>query len=691
MSSLRLQGILFMMTFSMTTMACASSPVDPYLPLEEIHSEKSLNWVRERNQRATTRLESDARFALAKANVKEILEAKDRIITPNRKGSWVEDFYQDADHRRGILRHASLESYRSGTPDWETLFDVDELGQKEGKSWVWHGLSCLPPLHHKCLAFLSEGGKDAEVIREWDSVKREFVANGFILPEAKSSVTWYDENTLLVATDFGEGTMTESGYARQVKLWKRGTPLSEAQLLFEIPRTEIWARPFVSFRPEGRVTLLIRGKTFFEEEAYVYRENGTLAKLPTGPDFEVRGIFLGKVIGTLRKHTTITSKKFEAGTLLAFDLHAWKAEKIHAPDAKSALLSIDAGKSRLLITVLKNVRAQIIEAKANPSGGWALNRLPLPEMGMISVLDLWPYEDDAFLSYQSFFEPTQLIELRDHSTQKLKQLPPRFDPTGMKAEQKWAISKDGTRIPYFLLTSSKSKKAGPLPTLLYGYGGFEISETPFYASSVGKLWLERGGAYALANIRGGGEFGPRWHQAALKENRQRAFDDFAAVAEHLISTDITSPRKLAIQGGSNGGLLMGATFTQRPELFRAVICQVPLLDMLRYHQLLAGASWVAEYGNPDIAEEREYILKYSPYQNLRKDAKYPEVLFMTSTEDDRVHPGHARKMAARMEELGHPFLYFENMEGGHGAAADLEQRARMAALQYTFLFQTLMD
>jgi prolyl oligopeptidase len=681
--------VVFPALISLMTTACASAQTqDPYQWLEDIHAPQSLDWVKARNSKATERLEKDPRFQKSRAEAKAILAAKDRIIAPTREGNEIVEFYQDAQHVRGILRRTPVAAYRAGTPQWETLFDVDALGKAENESWVWHGKQCIPPKYDRCLVLLSRGGKDAEVIREWDATQRKFVEGGFFLPEAKTNVTWLDSDTLLVGTDFGPGTLTDSGYPRLIKVWKRGTPLSQAELLFEAKKEDVWTYPVVSFRPEGKVALISRGRNFYESDLYWYRPDGTLAPLPTTEHFGFEGVFQGQVVGSLKKDVKIAGKAFVAGSVIAFDLQKWSASLIYEPTSESGYASVAITQNRLLLTTLENVRSKLFDARLD-QGQWKLTNLGLPDLGTLSVVDADAWSDDAFALYQSFFEPTRLIDIQVERTQTLKTLPARFDAKGMKAEQRWAVSRDGTRIPYFLLTSRTSK--GPLPTLLYGYGGFEVSQVPVYAGVMGKLWLEKGGAYALANIRGGGEFGPRWHQAALLENRQRAFDDFVAVAEALIQSGVTSPERLAIQGGSNGGLLVGATYTQRPDLFRAVVCQVPLLDMLRYHLLLAGASWMAEYGNPDDARMRDVILRYSPYQNLKAGMKYPEVFFMTSTEDDRVHPGHARKMAARMEEMGHPYLYFENMEGGHGAAADLEQRARMQALSYTFLYQTLMD
>lgn len=675
---------------SLMTSACASTQIqDPHQWLEDIHAPESLEWVKVRNERATHRLEQDARFPIARAEAKKILAAKDRIINPSRQGDFIEEFYQDSDHVRGILRRSPVGAYRSGHPIWETLFDVDALGKQENESWVWHGKTCLPPDYERCLLMLSRGGKDAEVIREWNAKTRQFVPGGFYLPEAKTNLAWLDENTLLVGTDFGPGSMTDSGYPRLIKIWKRGTPLEKAEFLFEARQKDVWVYPVVAFRPEGKVALISRGRNFYESDLYWYKPDGTLAHLPTTEHFGLDGVLQGKVIGSLKRDVRILDKAFKAGSVVAFDLQKWAATLVYEPGPESGYASVSVNRNRLLITTLQNVRKQLYEARPLSEGGWTFNKLPLPEMGTISVVDADEWSDDAFALYQSFFEPTRLLDLQDKKVTPLKSLPARFDAAGMKAEQRWATSRDGTKVPYFLLTPKKTQ--GPLPTLLYGYGGFEVSQVPVYSGVIGKLWLEKGGAFVMANIRGGGEFGPRWHQAALLDNRQKAFDDFIAIAEDLIRAQITTPSQLAIQGGSNGGLLVGATFTQRPDLFRAVVCQVPLLDMLRYHLLLAGASWMAEYGNPDESRMRDVILRYSPYQNVKAEIQYPEVFLMTSTEDDRVHPGHARKMAARLEEFGHPHLYFENMEGGHGAAADLEQRARMQALAYTFLYQTLLD
>jgi len=662
----------------------AAAPDDPYLWLEEVESPKALDWARAHNEKSEGLLRADPRFGTIEAEVRKILLARDRIAFPNLDDGWVYNFWQDAEHVRGIWRRVRPEEYERAEPRWDLILDLDALAKEEKENWVWHGASPLPG-SERALVFLSRGGKDAHVMREFDVGKRAFLPDGFALPEAKSRATWVDADQLLVGTDFGPDSLTKSGYPRRVKRWRRGTPLAEAALVFEGDVADVSVGAHTAFRPEGRTTFVVRSPSFFEEEAHVLEPDGKLRRVPFPRDADVRGVFYGHFLALLRT----AWKGFPAGALVAMRPDGG-SELVYAPDERSSLRGIVTARSFLYLTVLENVRGRLLRVEKRP-GEWHVTRVALPDHGAVDVLSSDDFDDRLYARFESFTAPSSVTFVDGSIVKPVKRMPERFDASDVDVEQHEAASADGTRVPYFLVRRRGRPLDGAIPTLLTGYGGFEIANVPVYAGALGKVWLERGGAFAVANIRGGGEFGPRWHQAALKANRARAFEDFIAVAEDLVRRKVTSPRRLGISGGSNGGLLVGAVLLRRPELLNAVVCNVPLLDMLRYHKLLAGNSWMAEYGDPDDATMAPVLLSYSPYQNVRAGVKYPKVFFLTSTKDDRVHPGHARKMAARMEEQGHDVLYYENIEGGHGGAANLEQRIKKAALEYTFLFRQLVD
>ncbi len=663
---------------------------DPFLWLEEVEGEKALEWVREQSAATTKALEARPEFEPIRKQTLEILDSADRIPYVGIRGSYLYNFWQDSDHVRGIWRRTSLDQYKKAEPQWETVLDIDALGQADGESWVWKGPTCLAPDYRHCMVALSLGGGDAVVYREFDTVTKSFVTDGFSLPEAKSDVNWRDADHLWVGTDFGEGSLTDSGYPRMVKLWTRGTPLEDAETVFEGKAEDVSVGAFSKHTPEGRYDIIFRTPAFFRGE-YFLRPGDRLVKLDLPDDVQLQGFFKDQLMIALRSDWTIGGTTYPQDALMAIDLDAFlegrrSFDVLFEPSAKVSLGGVAWTRDRLLMTTLDNVRGRLYELQPTPEG-WDRKQVPLPGLGQASFAATSKDQDLYFFSYKDFLTPSSLWLVEgDAEPEKLKSTPAFFDTEGMTVTQHEAASADGTLIPYFLVTPKGYTPNGTNPTILYGYGGFEISMTPFYSAVWGTAWLERGGVVALANIRGGGEFGPAWHQAALKSNRNKSFEDFIAVAEDLGKRKITSPEHLGIMGGSNGGLLVGAVMTQRPELFEAVVCQVPLLDMQRYNKLLAGASWMAEYGNPDIPEDWAFIQKWSPYHNVIKDADYPEARVITSTRDDRVHPGHARKMVALLQSLGHPVLYYENTEGGHAAAADHGQKARMTALEMTYLW-----
>lgn len=674
-----------------------ASNQDEFLWLEEVEGAKALSFAKEQNEKTFASLKGDPNFASIESGIRQIILAKDRLPGVSLQAGKLYNFWQDQTHVRGIWRRTTLASYKTKSPVWETVIDLDALAKSENENWVWKGSTCLAPAEERCLIKLSRGGKDASVYREFDVVSKSFIAGGFELPEAKSDVSWFDLNTLYVGTDFGDGSLTDSGYPMLVKVWARGEPLSKAREVFRGQKTDVASSAFIDIRPEGTFRFIVRSPTFYTSEIYWHTDDGEYLLLPMPTDAQFVGVFKEFFLFSLRTDLK-ADKTYRTGSLVGLPIAAVKNKKssplnvIFTPTKVRFLSSVSRTKNTLLLDVLDKVKGKLLRVSGE-KGRWKTDELPLGGNGVANVTSTDSSSDEFIASYTDFLTPTTLnsgdAAKAGGAIQALKASPERFNSSGLTSEQREAVSKDGTKIPYFIVHKKGMKKNGLNPTLLYGYGGFENSLTPWYSGVIGKSWLERGGVFVLANIRGGGEFGPAWHEAALKENRQRAFDDFIAVAEDLIRTGVTKPAHLGIEGGSNGGLLVGATFVQRPDLFNAVLCEVPLLDMLRYHRLLAGASWMAEYGNPDVPAEREYISRYSPFQNVKAGVKYPEVFFLTSTKDDRVHPGHARRMVARMLEQGHQIMYYENTEGGHGGSANLEQSILWSSLEFTYLWKKL--
>jgi len=668
---------------------------DPHIWLEDVLAEKSLAWVRERNAESQQALTDSARFRELEARTLAIMDSTDRIAYVAKRGDYYYNLWQDADNPRGLWRRTTLAQYQQGEPAWETVLDLDKLGRDEGENWVWKGSTWLMPDRDRCLLSLSRGGADASVTREFDLPSKSFVEDGFRVPESKTQAAWIDRDTLFVGTDFGEGSMTESGYPRIVKRWRRGTELSSAEVVAEGQVEDVFTYAYRDQTKGFERDFVYRGITFYTNEVFLLRD-GQAVKIDK-PDSANAQVHRQWLLIELRDDWLVGGTSHAAGSLLAIHLDEFldgsrEFDTLFQPTDRSSLAGYSGTKNHLLINVLDNVR-NVVQVATHKADGWHIEAMPgLPKFGTISASPVDAEEgDDYWLTITDYLTPTSLWlgTIGAGPAKRLKSLPAFFNSDGLVIEQREATSKDGTAIPYFLVMREAASRDGKNPTLLYGYGGFEISLTPSYSATVGASWLERGGVYAVANIRGGGEFGPRWHQAALKQHRNKSYEDFAAVARDLVDSQITSPRHLGIQGGSNGGLLMGNMTTMYPDLFRSVVCQVPLLDMLRYHKLLAGASWMGEYGDPDIPAEAAWLRRYSPYHNVSKTTTYPKVLFTTSTRDDRVHPGHARKMMARMLEQGHDVLYYENIEGGHGGAADNKQAAFMSALAFAFLWETL--
>lgn len=702
---MNLPKLTFTLMLSYTLLSCSANSLnsdrqlaqsaDPFEWLEEIEGDKALDWAKAHNNATMEVLKGDAKFASIESDLRKIILAKDRIPAVGLTNGWLYNFWQDAEHVRGVWRRTSIENYKQADIAWETILDLDALAKEENENWVWKGSQCLPPEYNLCLISLSRGGKDAKVVREFDIKTKSFVKNGFYLPEAKQNFSWIDKDTLFVATDFGPGSISSSGYPLISKKWTRGTPLSEAKEVFRAQPTDMSAMSYAFMHPEKTYLFHNRALSFFEGEDY-YEDGGKQILIQMPRDANFVDVYESHFLYQLRSDLKTDGKTYLKGSLVGLPIkniakNTGKNLKVYfTPSKKRFLLSASVTKSALLINVLDNVKGKVLSQTIG-SNVW--EEIPFKGTGMASESSSSPNSDELLLSYTDFLTPTSIFYTNatkpKAAPQLLKQSPKRFNSENLISEQWFATSRDGTKIPYFIVHTKNMKMNGTNPTLLYGYGGFELPLTPGYMGGTGKVWLEKGGVYVMANIRGGGEFGPAWHQAAQRENKQKSYDDFIAVAEDLIKRGVASPATLGIQGGSNGGLLVGATFVQRPDLFNAVLCEVPLLDMMRYHKLLAGASWMEEYGNPDDPAMREVILKYSPYQNVKTGAKYPQVFFFTSTRDDRVHPGHARKMVAKMESLGNSVYYFENTEGGHGGSANLEQRILISALEYTYLWRKL--
>ena len=671
----------------------AQEQEDKFIWLEEVESEKSLDWVESQNSKTIDVLKEHPEFQSIYDKNLKIYNSKDRIAYPSINGDYIYNFWQDGEHKRGIWRRTSLEEYLKKSPKWETILDLDILSKDEDEIWAYKGATFLYPTYDRCMINLSRGGSDAVEMREFDLKTKEFVKDGFFLPEAKGSVSWIDKNSLIVNTNFGEGTTTTSGYPRIAKIWKRGTPLSEATILLEGEENDVAASGYTINTPEKQYIGFYRAVTFYTSQVFVM-ENNKMIKLDIPEDASFDGIFKGQMLLELKSDWNVGGTNYKQGALVSIDYNKFlsgdrKFTVIYYPDEFSSLVSVQSTKNFLLLNKMTNVKSELYKYHLK-DGKWINEKVKAPDFGTIRVSATDDFSDHYFFSFKNFLIPTSLYYVSD-KIEKIKSLPEYFDSSKFEVKQYEVASKDGTNIPYYLVYPKNMMFDGTNPTLLNAYGGFEVSRLPFYSGTIGSSWLEKGGVYVLANIRGGGEFGPKWHQAGLKENRQRVYDDFFAVSEDLIKRKITSPEHLGIMGGSNGGLLVGVAYTQRPDLYNAVLCQVPLLDMKRYNKLLAGASWMGEYGNPDIPEEWAYIKKYSPYQNLSESKNYPKVFFTTTTHDDRVHPGHARKMAAKMEDQNHDFFYFENTEGGHGSGVTNEQRAFSTSLQYTYLLKMLKN
>jgi len=675
---------------------------DNYKWLEDVYGKRSMDWVKEHNEASAKIIEGDPRFAKLQADALAVAQSPDRLATPEFQGKYVYNFWQDATHVRGIYRRTSIADYMKKTPHWKTVLDFDAISKQDKKSWVNSGIERLEPGDKLCLVGLSDGGEDAHIYREFNLQTGKFVKGGFTLPRAKSGVAWVDKDHLLVTSEWGPGSLTDSGYPYITRLWTRGTPLSSAKEVYRGTRKDVGVGAGVLHDGQGnRVIEIINNRTFFEGETNVY-SHGKVVKIGLPPRCDVNDLLNNHLIVTLKQDWTPMggSRKYVQGSLLALNMRdvmkdpmRLKPSVVFLPSKTEFEQATAATKNTLVLTTLENVQGRAYVCNVDSRGKWSRKAIPVGDNLDVSILSTSAVDDKFFLDTSGMITPETiyLADGKDRSLKVAKARKPQFDATNLEVDQNWATSKDGTKVPYFIVHRKNIKLDGENPTLISAYGGFQVSSTPYYSGTIGKLWLERGGVYVLANIRGGGEFGPAWHEAGLKTHRQRIYDDFAAVGQDLVDRKITSPRRLGIEGGSNGGLLVGVEMTQHPEMWNAVVIEVPLLDMLGFEHIAAGASWVGEYGSASVPEERKFLASISPYNQLSKDVTYPEPLIFTTTKDDRVGPVHARKFAARMEQFGKPFFYDEITEGGHSGGADLKQKAHSAATTYTYLSRKLMD
>lgn len=691
-------------TAAQTTVAKAlpasADGTDPYQWLEDKDGTRSMAWVKEQNAKTLPVLEGDAHYPALYKDALAIAQAKGRIPNPDTIGDAIYNFWQDDLHVHGIWRRTTPASYASTSPAWTTVLDLDALSAKEHTSWVWKGAECAWPAETRCLVSLSNGGEDAVTVREFNLQTSAFEKGGFALPRGKQNFAWENADAVLVAREWAPGDLTPSGYPYVVKRITRGQPLSSAVTVFSGQKSDVEVDPFSMHDGSGNsVTLIRRGVTFFTSKYYLVSASGTKElALPQKLDFQ--SMLDGKVVLALNQDWSVAGKTFKQGSLVALDAAAMRADPSHlsptliyAPGPRESIDGVAATRSHLLVVIDQNVRGRAFVFTPAANGTWSSQRLNLPDNAAISLIDTSDRNDAAFLSVASFLVPTTLwsVNATSRAAAVVKSLPAQFNASNDVVEQHEATSKDGTKIPYFIVHPKNMQLNGQNPTVLNAYGGFQISEQPFYSGTYGKLWLERGGVFVLANIRGGGEFGPAWHEAGLKTHRQRIYDDFYAVAQDLVTRKITSPRRLGIMGGSNGGLLMGVEFTQHPEQYNAVDIAVPLLDMLRFEQIEAGASWVGEYGSVSVPAERAFLASISPYNNLKAGVAYPEPFIWSTTKDDRVGPQHARKFAAKLSAMGVPYLFYEVTEGGHGSGANLKEVAKTSALQWTYFTMKLMD
>lgn len=678
----------------LTTAFIAHAQEDPYQWLEEVDNEKALEWAEDLNSKSLEEIMAYEGYQEIFEKNLEIYNSKENIASPSIIGDYIYNFWKDENYIRGVWRRTKKANYLNGEPKWEVLINLDKLSDADGEKYVWKGASGLYPDYERFIVNLSKGGGDATIKREFNVETKKFVEDGFYIPESKGGASWINENTLIISTVLDPEKATTSGYSNEAAIWKRGIDISKAEVIFTGNKSDVGSWGY-TFRDGDKVyTAVTNAPTFYTRTIHILHK-GKLVKMDLPEDASMQNLLGDEMIVELKSDWEVNGETYTQGSVISLSYKALlegkhQIKKLVEPSERSSIMGVSATKKGLVVSMLNNVRSELYSYQLS-NGEWAKKRIDAPDFGTIQMGSMDEDSEAFFFYYQNFLTPSTLYytDLASGEMKAVQSAPAFFDSKGFEVNQYEATSKDGTKIPYFVVSKSDIKLDGSNPTLLYAYGGFEVSQRPFYSSTNGTAWLERGGVYVLANIRGGGEFGPKWHQAGLKENRQRVYNDFHAVAGDLINKKITSPKHLGIRGGSNGGLLVGVAITQRPDLYGAAICAVPLLDMKRYNKLLAGASWMGEYGDPDDPKQWAYISRYSPYHNLKEDVEYPEVFFTTSTRDDRVHPGHARKMAAKMIDMGHKIYYYENTEGGHAGSSTNDQFAKSLALQYSYLWMKL--
>lgn len=685
--------------------SCSSKTIkeDELKWLENLNDQASSDWVKIRNDKTLQQLQSNPEYKKINSEIKEIIFSKDKIAYPKMINDEIYNFWRDENNVYGVWRRTSLTNYQTKNVNWETVLDIDQLRKTENKNWVWQGASCLEN-EPVCMILLSDGGKDLYITREFNLKTKKFVENGFQLPEAKSRFSWIDKDTLIAGTDWGPGSLTQSNYSKVMKILKRGQPFSEAREVFAGETSDVVVTPWSNLNKTNNDIFIFRYYKFHDVKIYILSKDYKPIEVPIPANLYVHAIRNQTLFFKLRSPWTTENFNYQSGDILALQytkhisnnkdqITFSEPELVATPDENESFQDVISTNSGLFILSQKNVQS-ILYSIEKREGKWTKTDLNLPKSGVIKIISSSDLKDYFFIEYESFLSPSSIYigrTTKNKTTFKVvKQLPHRFETKNLVTHQYYVKSKDGTQIPYYIIHHKNIKFDGNNPTYIYGYGGFEVSQLPFYLSVVGKVWLNRGGVYVLANIRGGGEFGPKWHQNGIREFKQNSYDDFISVIEDTINRKITSPSRLGIVGGSNGGLLVGAVMTQKPELLNAVICQIPLLDMLNYHKYLSGPSWVDEYGNPEDPKMRSILLKYSPFHNLKSGTRYPTPFFVTSTKDDRVHPLHARKMAAKMEAYGYPYYYFENMDGGHGLDSNLNDGILRRSLEYTYMYNQLM-
>lgn len=676
---------IFLAAAAFLIAAAAPAVSDPYLWLEEIEGARALDWVRVESTRSREALESAKGFAAYQEKAAAILNDRSRLSLPRVAGDDVLNFWQDQTHVRGLWRASEKHAFQNGTPQWRTLIDLDALAEAEARNWVWRGANCLPPAYARCMIALSDGGKDAVVWREFDRDEGRFVADGFQTSEAKTDLVWLDNNTLLIVSDFGPGTLNTSGYGRQVRRWARGTQIAAASLLYEAPADDVWLRPVVERDGARTHVLLVRSPTTWTSEFY-YLGNGAAPprRLPLPEDAAFQVIFGDRMIARLQSPLPLGARTIPTGSLVAYRFGAPEIERVYEPGPGESVASVAVTQSALYVGLLHDVAARLVAITPWPR--WRARAISVAPDSALALVDAEREGETLYYTTQGLTRPETLYAVDGTGApHTVSSMPPRFKADAYSVQQAWATSTDGTRVPYFIVRPKQAE--GPLPTLVHAYGGFRQPMLPIYLSALAQLWLEGGNAYVIANVRGGGEFGPEWHAAAVGAGRQKSYDDVHAVSAALKASGASS--RIGVYGASNGGLLASAVMLQRPGLYDAAVISVPLTDMKRYSKLLAGASWMAEYGDPERSEDWNWLRRYSPYHNVRQDRVYPRPFILTSTKDDRVHPGHARKFAARLQEQGHAFYYYENVDGGHAGSANRGEQAHRTALILSYLNREL--